>query len=130
MILIDTDVCIEILRGNKKVISKRKQYEGIVSISTMTIGELFYGAEKSKSREHNVSLIEEFILTVTVITADIFIMKKFAEIKASLQKRSNLLADADILIGATALTKCEKLITGNKKHFERIENLIIEDWIR
>jgi predicted nucleic acid-binding protein len=41
-----------------------------------------------------------------------------------------LVPDADILIAATALSKCSKLITGNIKHFDRFENLIIENWIR
>lgn len=41
-----------------------------------------------------------------------------------------MLLDADVLIASTALTKCSKLITGNIKHFNRFENLVIENWIK
>ena len=40
-----------------------------------------------------------------------------------------MLPDADILIASTALTKCSMLITGNVKHFDRFENLKIENWL-
>lgn len=128
MILLDTDICIEILRGNKKVIERRKQYNDLIGISFMTIGELYYGAEKSEYREKNMSLIEEFLLTVEIVNSDFEIMRRFGEIKAALQKRNELLADADILIGATSLERCEKLVSGNINHFERIDGLRIENW--
>ncbi len=130
MILLDTDVCIEILRGNEKVIDKRKEYNDSIAISFMTIGELYFGAEKSDFKEKNNILIEEFLLTVDIIESDIDIMKRFGEIKANLRKKNEILTDADIIIGSTALEKCEKLITGNIEHFKRIENLRIENWIK
>ena len=47
MILMDTDICIELLRGNVNVIEKRLDHDEKVAISFMTVAELFYGAEKS-----------------------------------------------------------------------------------
>jgi predicted nucleic acid-binding protein len=41
-----------------------------------------------------------------------------------------MLPDADVLIASIALTKCLKLITGNVKHFNRFENLVVENWIK
>ncbi len=129
MILFDTDVCIEILRGNKKIIDKRKEYDMPVAISFMTVGELYYGVENSNYRSENLLLVEEFLLTVEIIDTDLSIMKRFGQIKANLKKNNILLADADILIGATALEKCKMLITGNVEHFNRIEGLRIENWL-
>ena len=130
MILLDTDICIELLRGNPKVIDKRQGYENKVAISFMSVAELFYGAEKSDYVAENTRLIEEFLLTIEVINSDMEILKKFGEIKAKLGSAGNILADADIFIAATALTKCTMLVTGNLNHFRRIEELKIEDWIR
>ena len=130
MILIDTDVCIEILRGNKKVLAKSNNYEGVISISFMTVAELFYGALNSSNSKQNISLVEEYLLTLNVIESDFDIMKRFGAIKANLKKGNNLLADADIIIVATAIEYCDLLITGNIKHFERIIDLKIENWIR
>ena len=130
MILIDTDVCIEILRGNKRVISRRGKYDSGIAISFMSVAELYYGAENSGNIQHNFSIIEELLLTLFIIESDYMIMKKFGQIKAALKKQNCLLPDADIFIASTAIEKCEFLVTGNTEHFKRIEGLRIENWIR
>lgn len=130
MILLDTDVCIEILRGNQRIIEKRIDCDERVAISFMTVAELYYGAEKSKYTVKNINAVEEFLLSIDVINTDLEILKKFGEIKSILYKKNILLPDADILIASVALTKCSKLITGNTKHFNRFENLTLENWIR
>ncbi len=130
MILLDTDVCIEILRGNQDVIERRLETDERVAISFMTVGELYYGAEKSKKRTKNRHVIVEFLLSIDVINTDLDILKRFGEIKAGLEFKRHPLADADILIAATCLAKCDRLVTGNVKHFECIDNLTLENWIR
>ena len=130
MIVLDTDICIEILRKNEKVISSRAKYNDSIGISFISVGELYYGAERSAKPEKNRKLIEEFLITINVIHSDINIMIKFGELKAYLKNNSILLPDADLLIAATTYIKAEKLITGNIKHFERFPNLSIENWIK
>jgi tRNA(fMet)-specific endonuclease VapC len=129
MILLDTDICIELLRGNKTVIKKRKEELDDVSISFMSVGELFYGVNKSGNVDQNTKLVEMFLLSINVICSDYEIMKRFGLLKNSLYKQKIMLPDADILIASTCFCKCDKLITGNVKHFGRIENLKIQNWI-
>ena len=129
MILIDTDICIELLRGNKHVLEERQKCEDSAAISIMTVGELYYGAERSSNRLKNTNIIDQFIISVQVINTDLDILKKFGELKAGLYNKNVLLPDADILIASTAIIKCTKLITGNSKHFNRFENLVLENWI-
>lgn len=130
MILLDTDICIEILRGNQTVIEERAKTDESIAISFMSGAELFYGAERSKNRIKNIGVVEEFLLTLTIIQTDLTILKKFGALKSSLYNRNILLPDADILIASTAFVKCSKLITGNTKHFNRFENLTLENWIK
>jgi tRNA(fMet)-specific endonuclease VapC len=130
MILFDTDVCIEILRGNNKVVKRRQEYPGEVSISFMTVAELVYGANISGRPEENRILVEKFLLTVGIIQSDMLILKRFGEIKAGLYKKNMLVPEADIFIAATAIEKAEAIITGNVKHFDRIDGLKIENWIK
>jgi predicted nucleic acid-binding protein len=130
MILFDTDVCIELLRGNKKIIERRKKYDGDIAICFMTVAELYYGAEISTKTDENKNLIEKFFLTVQIIQTDNEILKRFGGLKAYLKRNSDLLPDADIMIAATSLVKAEKLITGNVKHFSRFKELKIEDWAK
>ncbi len=128
MILIDTDICIELLNGNKHILRKREQCESMIGISFMSVAELYYGAEKSSDPNRNITIIEELLLSLEIVHTDIAILKRFGVIKAYLQKNGVSLADADVLIAATTLERCEKLITGNTKHFDRIPGLSIENW--
>ncbi len=130
MILLDTDVCIELLHGNKNVLRKRKEEEGAVAVSFMTAAELYYGAAKSNRATHNNEIVDEYLLTVNIIHSDNLITRTYGELKANLEKRGFPLTDADLFIASTAITRCEKLITGNVKHYKRIEELRIENWIR
>ncbi len=130
MIIFDTDTCIEILRGNKAVIDKRKEYEGTIGISFMSVAELYYGAEKSGNYSKNSKLIEEFLFTIKIIDTNIEIMKKYGQLKRKQELLGFAVADADLFIAATTICSGDKLITGNIKHFIRIEELTIEDWIR
>lgn len=130
MILFDTDVCIEILRGNKKIIKRRLEYPGEISISFITVAELFYGAEISKNPIDNRVTVEKFIITLNIIQSDILILKRFGEIKSDLFKKNILIPDADIFVAGTAMEKSDALVTGNVKHLERISGLKIENWIR
>lgn len=128
MILLDTDVCIELLKGNKRILQRREQYDDPIGVCFMTIAELYYGAEKSKDPGKNMETIEKLLLSVEIVQTDILILKRFGMIKAQLQKRGEPIADADILIASATLEKAEKLITGNTKHFERIPGLSLESW--
>jgi len=129
LILLDTDICIHILRGNEKIIDERRKYPDQVAVSFMTLAELYYGAEKSANPTKNRSLIEQLLLTLPVINSDNQIMHRFGMLKASLEGLSIPLADADLLIAAIALEKCNLLVTGNIKHFGRIAGLPIVNWI-
>ncbi|MFW6137913.1 MAG: type II toxin-antitoxin system VapC family toxin [Spirochaetota bacterium] len=128
MILLDTDICIEVLRKNENIINKRAQYDDATAVSFMSVAELYYGAERSSNTVKNRFLIEEFLLTIEIIHTDIEILKKFGELKEQLYKENFLLPDADIFIAATTYVKADKLITGNTKHFQRFPNLVIENW--
>ena len=128
MILFDTDVCIELLNGNREIIQRRDQYDEMIGVSFMSVAELYYGAEKSTDPTKNFATIEALLLSMEIIQTDIPILRRFGMIKGHLEKKGTAIADADILIAATTMEKGTRLITGNLKHFDRIPGLVIEDW--
>jgi len=130
VIMLDTDTCIEMLRGNRQVLNKSSQYDGMICVSFMTVGELFYGASNSSKPDANNSLVEELLLTVETIESDFNIMKRFGEIKSNLKAKNMMLPDADIIIAGSVLEYCDMLVTGNTRHFQRIDGLQVENWIR
>ena len=129
MIIIDTDVCIELLRGNRQILEKRQMCGDEVVVAFMTAAELFYGAEKSQKRQSNRALVERFLLSVRVVHTDSDIVQRFGRLKARLSQAASMLSDADMFIAATALSMDAMLITGNVRHFQRINELKIENWI-
>jgi len=129
VIIADTDVCIELLRGNRRIIEKRQAYADEIAVSFMTAAELFYGAEKSQKRQANCDLVERFLLSVRVVHTSADIARRFGQLKALLSQSGIQLPDADLLIAATVLSVDATLITGNMRHFQRIAGLKIENWI-
>jgi len=129
MILIDTDICIEILHKNERVVSERSKYDEDVAICFMSVAELYFGSARSSDPENNNALIEEFLITVDIIHTDLPILKRFGQVKSELRDQGYLLPDADILIAATAYEKARLLVTGNTRHFDRFPNLRVENWI-
>ncbi len=54
----------------------------------------------------------------------------FAEEKARLQKKGNIVDDFDLLIGATVLANNMILVTNNEKHFKRLKGIQLENWTK
>ncbi|MFA6567693.1 MAG: PIN domain-containing protein [Victivallales bacterium] len=129
MILLDTDVCIELLRGNTKVLSHMQKNSGNIAVSFITVGELYYGAFNSSDSKFNVQLITAFLENLIVIQSDNGIMEKFGWLKAKLRNKGLMLPDADIIVASTCSQKCSRLITGNIKHYNRFESIKLENWI-
>jgi tRNA(fMet)-specific endonuclease VapC len=128
--LLDTDTCIELLRGNLRVLEHRSRTSDHVATSWITAAELYYGAAKSKAAAANHALVTRFLATLEVIGIDSSAAQLFGEQKAALEAAGHRLADADLLIGAIARSRGAVLVTGNRRHYQRIEQLAIEDWIR
>ena len=66
--------------------------------------------------------------TNVVVPLTTAIAEKTAEIYALLRKQGTPVDDIDLLIAGTALTHDRIIVTNNRKHFERIPGLIVEDW--
>ena len=130
MKLLDTDVCIEILRGNRVVIERRRAVPDDVATSWVTACELTYGAARSTRPRENQAVVDEFLATLPIYGLDRAATRWFGELKTQLERGARTVADADLFIAAIALAQGADLVTGNRRHYERIPDLIVEDWLR
>ena len=130
MKILDSDVCIEILRGNVEVIAKRQTVDDDVTTTWITAAELAFGAENSRNPERNVNLVTEFLATLPVVGLNLPAALEFGRRKTRLERAGRRVADADLLIAAIAFAHGASVVTGNRKHYERFEGLRTEDWIR
>ena len=122
-ILIDTSIFIEFLRKKNKTKTELfKIPDGtIMYISTVTLFELFAGAT-DEQKWNDVKEITEDLL---IISFDIEISKNAAKVVQQLRKKNKIIEFRDIFIAATALVNKLPVKTLNKKHFERVESLIV-----
>lgn len=130
MRLLDTDTCIAILRGNEAVIERRAATSDDVVTTWITAAELCYGAAKSRAADKNRAFVMSFLATLPVLGLDEASVQIFGEAKSLLERRGQRLADADLFIGAIAVAQRATLVTGNRRHYERIPGVTTENWIR
>lgn len=130
MRVLDTDTCIAILRGNQAVIDRRAASADDVATTWITAAELYYGAAKSHAPEQNRELVDGFLVTLPVLGLEEVSTQIFGEAKAKLERLGRRLADADLFIGAIAAARQAIVVTGNRRPYERIPGVTVENWIR
>ena len=123
MILMDTNVCIRILRGREDAVRAFSENAGDVAIPFMVLGELYYGAARSKDPAHGKSLVDRFAKALPVVESSPAIMERFGVEKARLVAAGAPVEDADVLIASTALVCGGHIATGNVRHFTRFDGL-------
>ncbi len=128
--ILDTDTCIEILRGNRRVIETRRTVRDEVCTTWITASELYYGAAKSDRAAHNKALVDLFLDPLPIHGIQRFSAQYFGALKTQLESAGNRIADADLWIASIAKERRAILVTGNTRHYDRIEGLSIENWIR
>ena len=127
--LFDTDTLIYLLKGNKNI-ALRVSETPIEAISTTIINytELLYGALKSDRVKQNLNTITTLFNNLEIITFCKECAFIFAEEKAKLKNKGNLIADLDLMIASIAIHHKKILVTNNFKHFDRLTNLEIDNW--
>jgi tRNA(fMet)-specific endonuclease VapC len=128
MYLLDTDVCVWMLRGRKPVVSTvRAHSPEDLAISSMTEAELWYGALKG-GREADVMTTTEFIEELgTVIPFGSVAARIHARLRLELRKMP--ISPSDLVIASTALAHQRTLVTGNVREFSRVPGLVLENWM-
>ncbi|MGH2583374.1 MAG: PIN domain-containing protein [Dehalococcoidia bacterium] len=130
-LLLDTDTVIEILRGNPKALHRLGSVSAGIDVcaSAITAAELYHGAARSANPATSTQQVALLLSGLQVIPVDQPIAAEFGALKASLQAAGQVIADFDLLIAAAALLHRLQLITHNTRHFHRIPNPALDDWL-
>jgi len=128
--LLDTNIVIYVLkRRPKEVLEIFNRNASRMAISSITLSELIYGAEKSPNVDKNLEAIEEFVSHLDVLPYDAKASQHYGQIKAALEKRGEIIGENDIHIAAHAISQGLILVTNNLREFKRVPNLALENWI-
>ena len=128
--LLDTDMCIYWLKGRQSV-KDRLLSAGWdqVAISVITQAELYYGAYNSNRIEQNLRRADDFINQLPLLSLREATLKRFGQLKAQLRQLGQPLPDFDLLIASVALVEDKILVTNNTRHYKRIPDLQLENWV-
>ena len=131
MFCLDTNIIIDIFRGNTALKNKMLQFKDTPAkfyITSITLCELFKGAYKSKNREKAIELITKFYKSVKVLTFDLASTNLFGLNHNLMEKKGKKVPEADLMIASLAMANNCILITKDLKHFNHIPNIKLEKW--
>jgi tRNA(fMet)-specific endonuclease VapC len=129
---LDTNIITAFLKNDSRVVERVSDYLeffdkltiNIISYYEILRGLKDLGNEEKLRRFDNFTQENELVF----ITKDT--IEKAAEIYAYLKKEGNLIEDADILMASTAIVEDLVLITNNLKHFKRVKDLRLDNWLQ
>lgn len=130
MYMLDTNICIYIIKKKPASVLKRFQKTRIsnIGISSITLSELVYGAMKSMNPEQNLLALVQFVAPLGIGAYDDKESHYYGAIRYYLEKQGTPVGALDTLIAAHALSLGCILVTNNEKEFSRVPNLKIENW--
>ncbi|HDS1818256.1 TPA: tRNA(fMet)-specific endonuclease VapC [Pseudomonas putida] len=128
--MLDTNICIFTIKNKpQRVREAFNRHHGQLAISTITLMELIYGAEKSDYPERNLSVVEGFAARLEVLDYDSHAAEQSGQLRAELARSGMPIGPYDQLIAGHARALGLILVTNNLREFQRVPGLRVEDWL-
>ena len=122
--LVDTNVIIRFFKGETELFSLFDDMENLY-VSSISVGELMYGAELSQKKEFNSKGYYSFCEQMKVLNIDMEIAKTYGKIKSVLKAKGHPIPENDIWIAATCHAADLTLITADSD-FDFIDQISVE----
>jgi tRNA(fMet)-specific endonuclease VapC len=126
--MLDTDISIYTVKRKPHEVRRMFNiHAGELSISTVTLGELLFGAENSSNPRANLMVIEGYAARVEVLDYDRDAAIQFAQLKVELSRKQ--IGAYDLMIAAHARSRGLILVSNNIAEFGRVPGLRVENWV-
>lgn len=122
--LLDTNIIIDIFRGDSKAIARVNQIE-VIYVPVIVIGELYFGANRSNQLQKRTSEIEQLEKMVTILEINRITAQIYGRIKEQLLVKGKPIPENDIWIAAIAAEN-EMVLLTRDGHFDHVEGIVIE----
>lgn len=129
--LLDTNVCVDVLRGRVDVIVRLRECPPHdLGVSVVTVFELIQGAGRApeKYRVDERRKVAGFLAKLNHVSFDEGCAMRAGEINAALLNQGTPVSVTDVFIAATALELGLPVVTSNVRDFDKIEGLAVVDW--
>ena len=98
--------------------------------SAITVGEMVCGAYRSPRRDSILHQLESRLWpNLLILPFDTLAAESYGRLRANLEQEGLPLAEPDLRIASIALVHDLTLVTGNVRHFARVPQLRVENWI-
>jgi tRNA(fMet)-specific endonuclease VapC len=130
MYLLDTNICIYIIKKKPPAVLKRlkSRLKKEIFVSSITVAELEYGVSKSAFPERNKLALIGFLSAFSILDFNDRDAVEYGEIRTELERKGMIIGPMDLLIAAQARAGKLVLVTNNVREFERVEGLGLENW--
>jgi tRNA(fMet)-specific endonuclease VapC len=129
-LILDTNTCIFTIKHKPaEVREKFTRHHGEMCMSTVTLMELIYGAEKSASPAQNLAVVEGFAARIEVLDYNQDAAAHTAQVRAELAKLGTPIGPYDCMIAGHARSRGLIVVTNNRRKFMRVPGLRVEDWV-
>jgi tRNA(fMet)-specific endonuclease VapC len=127
--MLDTNIVVYTIKNRPELVRETfKRHQGQMCISSVTLGELIYGAERSAQPERNLADIEGLAARLEVSPFGTEAAISFGQLRAELYSSGNPIGPYDMMIAGHARSLGLILVTNNVKEFDRVSGLRIENW--
>ena len=129
--MLDTNICIYVLKNHSDELRHKFKAIKDICISSITYGELCFGIENGNSnlKEERWRQLDIFTQRLLIDPLDENAGKHYGSIRAQLKKDGTPIGNNDLLIAAHARSINAVLVTNNVREFNRVPNLVVENWI-
>ncbi len=128
--LLDTDICSAHMRRPAQLAHRFVQFTGRLSISSITLAELYAGAYKHSQTLRLLSLIKDLKVEVQVLDFDSACAETFGRVRGTLLNHGISIPTTDLMIASVALVHDLTLVTHNTQDFQNIPGLSLDDWLK
>ncbi len=128
--LLDTNICVYAINNRHPKLTNKLLtiLPDEIAISPITIGELEYGAAKSKWGDRTRQTMYAFLSNFAILPFDNTDAICFGNLRAALAYAGTPISAYDVMIAAQGLTKGLTVVTHNTEEFSRVPGLKLEDW--
>jgi tRNA(fMet)-specific endonuclease VapC len=129
--LLDTNICIYIAKGRPLAVRHLFEAHTLqeLAMSTITVGELRFGAEKSQARERALGTITQLVQMIQPCALPMAAAEHYGHVRAALQQQGLPIGNNDLWLAAHALAEGWTLVTNNTREFSRVPGLRVENWV-
>jgi tRNA(fMet)-specific endonuclease VapC len=128
--MLDTNICIYVMKNYPpELLGKFNALAEQLCISSITLGELHYGAEKSARRAENLTAIEHFVARLDVLAFATKAAAHYGQLRAELERAGAPCGPHDMQIGGHARSEGLIVVTNNMREFGRMPGIRAENWV-